>query len=76
MCRFRDFLIFLAGAAFFHTLNHIMLPYVVTLPFHTKFMVLTATINLWAIGISALITLLLLWWACKLGHKKCDKGIS
>lgn len=63
MFTFKNVLIFLAGAEFFHTLSHILLPYFVELPLETKVILLTSTINVWAIIINALITLLLLWWA-------------
>lgn len=70
MCKLRDLVLFLAGAEFFHTLSHIILPYFVTLPVHLRFMELTHMTNLWAVGINAVITIALLYWACKLGRKK------
>lgn len=69
MCKLRDLVIFLAGAEFFHTLTHILLPYVIQLPLHMGFIEVTPAINLYATGINALITILLLWWACRLGRK-------
>ncbi len=69
MCTLRDIVIFFAGAAFFHTLSHIILPYFVSMPLDIGIMVLTPTLNLWIIGINALITLALLWWAYKLKGK-------
>lgn len=69
MCNLRDVVIFLAGAAFFHTLSHIVLPYVLPLPINMGFMVLTNQFNCWVIGVSALVTIALLWWACKLSKK-------
>lgn len=65
MFSFRDLIIFLAGAEFFHTLTHIILPFFITLPVDFKYVVLTNNMNIFAIIINAIITLLLLWW----GHK-------
>lgn len=70
MC-LRDVLIFLAGAEFFHTISHIVMPYFVSLPMDMKFMVMTATMNNYAIVINAVITILLLWWARRLSCQKC-----
>lgn len=66
MIKLRDFIIFLAGAFFLHTISHAMLPYMVTMPWDLGFMTLTQTSNYWIIAISALLTILLLWWASKL----------
>jgi hypothetical protein len=66
MIKLRDVLIFLAGVTFFHTINHVMLPYFVTLPWDLNFMTLTLTGNYWIIAGSALVTILLLWWASRL----------
>lgn len=66
MLKLRDVIIFLAGAEFFHTLSHIILPYFISLPITFKYMVFTSTINIWAIIINALVTIALLWWACRL----------
>lgn len=66
MLKLRDVLIFLAGAEFFHTLSHIILPYFVTLPIDIKFMMFTPALNVWAIILNALITIGLLWWASRL----------
>lgn len=62
----RDIVIFIAGAEFFHTLSHIILPYFITLPLDIKFFTFTSTINLLAVMVNAIITLLLLWWAYRL----------
>lgn len=67
MFSFRDLIIFLAGAEFFHTITHIMLAFWVKLPFDFKFLVLTEKLNLFAIIANAIITILLLWWGYKLG---------
>lgn len=62
----RDIIIFLAGAEFFHTLSHIILPFFITFPIHTKIIEVTYTVNYLAIFINAIITILLLWLAKKL----------
>lgn len=63
MFSLKNVLIFLAGASFFHTLSHILLPYFVELPLETKVIYLTPALNFWAIIINAIITVFLLWWA-------------
>lgn len=68
-CGLRDFVVFLAGAEFFHTLSHVLLPYFMTLPVDMKVTALTAEMNMWAIFINGIITLLLLWWAHRLGRQ-------
>jgi hypothetical protein len=70
MC-LRDVVIFLAGAEFFHTISHIVMPYFISLPIDMKFMVMTSTMNNYAIGVNAVITILLLWWAWRLSCHKC-----
>lgn len=66
MPSFRDVIVFLAGAEFFHTLSHIFINYYIVLPLSTKLIVLTPRMNLIAITVNAIITFLLLWWASKL----------
>lgn len=66
MFKLRDVVIFVAGAEFFHTLSHIILPYFVALPLNIKFMMFTPALNVWAIIINAVITIILLWWASRL----------
>lgn len=66
MIKLRDVIVFLAGAEFFHTLSHIILPFFITLPIHTNIIEVTNTVNYIAILINAIIMLLLLWWAKKL----------
>jgi len=66
MVKLRDVVIFFAGAEFFHTISHFILPYFINLPIDMKFMVFTPTINVWAIVINAIITIALLWWAYRL----------
>jgi len=65
----RDLIIFLAGAEFFHTLSHIILPFFIKLPLDMKFMVFTASLNKWTIVINAFITIGLLWWASRMKSK-------
>lgn len=65
MLSLKYFLIFLAGAAFFHTLSHFVLPYYIDLPFQLKNFTLTKQWNDWAIWGSAALTVFLLWWASK-----------
>jgi hypothetical protein len=69
MCSLRDVVIFFAGAEFFHTISHIILPYFVTLPLDMKFMVFTPSWNVFAIVVNAVITIALLWWACRIKVK-------
>lgn len=66
MFKLRDFVLFFAGAEFFHTLSHIILPYFITLPLDMRFMMFTSKLNIWAIIINTIITILLLWWASRL----------
>lgn len=68
MCSLRDTIIFLAGAVFFHMLSHILLPYIIALPFNFGFMTLTSTMNVWVIAINALLVIVLLWLAGRMKH--------
>lgn len=63
---FRDFIIFLAGAEAFHTFSHILLAYMVQMPMETNWVIVTPTLNYWAIIINGLITIGLLWYAKRL----------
>lgn len=63
MFSLKSVLIFFAGAEFFHTLSHILLPFIVKLPLETKIFTFTSTLNVWAIIINVIITVVLLWWA-------------
>lgn len=65
MLSLKNILIFLAGAQFFHTLSHILLPFFVALPLETNFVQVTSSLNNWAIFINAIITIALLWCAVK-----------
>lgn len=73
MCTLRDVVIFFAGFEFFHTLSHIFMPMMITLPLQTKIVLLTPNLNIWAIIINAVITIALIWWACYLGRRKASK---
>lgn len=66
MFSFRDLVVFLAGAEFFHTLVHIGFYYLVPLPIDLKFMILTPSTNNWSIVINLIITIVLLFWSKKL----------
>lgn len=70
MLSLRDFVIFLAGAQFFHTLSHLLMSYFVVLPLQMKFFELTPVMNFWATIVNGVITLLLLWWAHRLSKNK------
>lgn len=61
----KEAIIFFAGVEAFHTLAHIAINRMSTLPIHVGFD-LTQQINLFAIIANALITLGLLWWASTL----------
>ena len=63
MCNLRAAVIFFAGAEFFHTISHILLPLFITLPIDMKVIQFTDTLNIWAIAINAICLLL---WAHKL----------
>lgn len=62
----RDWVIFIAGFEAFHTISHIFIAFFVNLPFVTKYVTLTSTVNTWAILINGLITIALMWLARRL----------
>ena len=70
MISLRDVVIFFAGAEFFHTLSHIILTYLINFPLRTKVMIVSSSINNWAITVNALITIGLILWAVALTKKK------
>lgn len=78
MCRFkcccclRDIVLFLAGAEFFHTIAHYMLPFIVTFPLNIHVIELTENMNMGATFVNGVITILLLYWAYKLKGNCCD----
>lgn len=69
MFTLRNILIFLAGAQFFHTLDHIFLAYINSFPLNLKIIVITSTFNTAAIVINSVTTVALLWWASRLSKK-------
>ncbi len=62
----RDLMIFLAGASFFHGISHIVIEYMGMLPLHTKYVVLTHELNLYAIVGSFVLMLIFMMIAKKL----------
>ena len=66
MCSKRDSIVFLAGAAAFNTLIHLVLTISGTLPIRMFNMAIDKQFNMIAMVISAAITAGLVWWACKL----------
>lgn len=57
----REILIFLAGAATLHTLSHVMLQFAAVLPLNFWGIIVTYSLNTYALIISALVTAALLW---------------
>jgi hypothetical protein len=68
MFNLRHLLIFVAGALFFATMTHVLLPYFIQLPITVNDVTVTSTLNNWSIAVNALITLGLLWWAYRAGE--------
>ncbi len=66
MFSLKNLLIFLAGAAFFHMVSHILVPYYIELPLQINGITLTQSLNNWAIGVSGVLTVVLLWLAKKI----------
>lgn len=64
--KLRDVVIFLAGAEFFHMLSHIVLTSLISFPWQTKVMIISRSLNNWAILINGAITIALLVYASKL----------
>jgi hypothetical protein len=62
----KQWVIFFAGAEAFHTLSHIMLYFSDMLPFAFYSIQVTQQLNLWAVFINGIATILLLNWAKKL----------
>lgn len=63
---FRDVIVFLAGAEAFHTISHLIVPFLFKLPIETHWFLFTSTINLWAVILNAIVTAGLLWYASRL----------
>lgn len=66
MFSLRDFVVFLAGVAFLHTISHLFLAYMVTLPMDFRFMVLTPGINTGAVIVSGIVTVVLIVIAARM----------
>jgi len=71
MCSKRDVIVFFAGAEFFHTLSHLLMPYYFNFPLHLKHFesAITKDFNTFAIICNGIITVLLLWWASSIKKK-------
>lgn len=59
----KEWIIFAAGAAAFHTLSHIAIAYTSLLPLRIFGIEWTSMLNLFAIAINAILTGALLYWA-------------
>jgi hypothetical protein len=70
MFSFRDFIIFLAGVEFFHTISHILLVLSSSLPSNLKAMMLAPSVNIWAIFINGIITVALFVLAISLSKNQ------
>ncbi|MBM3195103.1 MAG: hypothetical protein FJZ60_04980 [Chlamydiae bacterium] len=66
MFKLRDVCIFVAGAAFFHMISHILLPFYVDLPYKFGCLNITTAFNNGVIAVSAIVTIGLLWVSTKL----------
>lgn len=66
---FRDFIIFIAGAEFFHTISHIFIGLYIELPLQTNLIEITSSLNTWMILFNASITIILISCAVKLSKK-------
>jgi hypothetical protein len=66
MFRLRDVCFFVAGAAFFHMVSHILLPFYVNLPYEFGCITVTNTFNNAIIIVSAIVTAALLYAGVKL----------
>ncbi len=71
MCSKRDTIIFLAGAEAFHTLAQIMFMFSGMLPITIFSIEVTPAYLTGCIIFNGLVTIALLWWACRLS---ADKG--
>ena len=67
--KLRDVVIFLAGAEFFHMLSHIVLTSLISFPWQTKVMIVSKSLNSWAILVNGAVTIALLVYAAKLKKK-------
>ena len=75
-CWTHHILMFLAGAAFWEALVHLSLQYSGLLPLDYYGFTLTTSYNMFAIGGAALLSVVLLWFACRCedydAHKRHD----
>lgn len=62
----RDVIIFLAGASAFHGFSHLVLYFILPMPYDFKIMVLTSSMNTMAIIGSVLLAVFLLVWAARM----------
>lgn len=62
----KEIIIFFAGAAALHTINHLFIQYAGVLPLNFFSITLTEQLNMVAIIASGLLTAVLLWWASRL----------
>jgi hypothetical protein len=64
----KNTLIFLSGASFFHFISHLILPYYMELPLHTRLGEFTMVGNVITTILSGLATVLLLWGAWRVSR--------
>lgn len=69
MCALRDVVVFFAGVETMHAVSHVFMHYYVTLPLHTSFVEITAHMNNVAIVVNAVVAVLLIVWAMRMGKK-------
>jgi hypothetical protein len=66
MLQLRDICFFVAGAAFFHMISHILLPFYISLPYEFGCITITYGLNNTIIVLSAIVTAVLLYAGVKL----------
>jgi hypothetical protein len=60
----REIIIFCAGAQAFHTISHLLMGQLCTFPINCfESFSFTKQLNVYAVIINAIITVLLIWWA-------------
>lgn len=69
MCTLRDTVVFLAGAEAMHTLSHVMMHFYMTFPLQVGHWMVSSNMNNWGMIVNGVITVLLLFWAHRLGKK-------
>lgn len=65
----KSIVIFLAGVETFHAFNHMILPYYMDFPIHTRFGEISATLNIIGVIVNTIIAFALLVWASRLSKK-------